>query len=545
MKKEQALQELYTAYQSLLQLKKKQPAIWKHLDDNAQKAILDAKDILKGQKVSTASSASDDVCSNLSRVYPSVVGTSHSDYKDHYNTLTKEIFKHNDGASVYSKIKGKNIYFLPVYNKEAFYSDNLRNIKPCRFNEVKSYSFICLVGTDNFKTMELYTIDGTLVKKLVQTEKQFEEQIDESEEAIKETTCDFGLVDFYVSNIFMKDENGEVIASRDYDPPTVAAGVYTRFRKTPFSQTFMDKRKGYNYKYRTNYPTKRPTTLEVIGSQGEKKTKKITLEGMTKKVIVKVQHQHTIDQLAINTDLADHDKWYLDGKIQTSRPSLTGTLTFGAGMPAKTYEIYLADADGKKSKAYKVAKQSKNGYVQVNVSLGGNSGTEQWNMVDILQTIQGEEERIMNYMTFDLMEEMLDMMKQFNDSPQFDPYNEFHNLVDTCSDIIGAVESIGESIPFVGGICSAIKAISTNVTNMRAMVQARNLYNKRANFIKELEAAIATLKAYNKTIGTNDAQYQQVLTYYETKTKGNATTQMICNDITLQYNKICDASSSK
>lgn len=544
MKKEQALQELYTAYQSLLQLTKKQPAIWKHLDDNAQKAILDAKDILKGQKVSTASSASDDVCSNLSRVYPSVVGTSHSDYKDHYKTLTKEIFKHNDGASVYNKIKEKNIYFLPVYNKEAFYSDNLRNIKPCRFNEVKSYSFICLVGSDNFKTMELYTIDGTLVKKLVQTEKLFEEQIDEAEEAIEETTCDFGLVDFYVSNIFMKDEKGEVIASRNYDPPTIEAGVYTRFRKTPFRQTFIDKRKGYNYKYRTNYPTKRPTTLEVIGSQGEKKTKKITLEGMTKKVIVKVQHQHTIDQLDINTDLADHDKWFLDGHIQASRPSLTGELTFGAGMQAKTYEIYLADSEGNESKPQKVTKRSKNGYIAVTIKLGGDSGTKHWNMEDILKTIQDEEQRIMNYLMTELLTEVLELMKQFNNSPNLDPYDEVHNMVDTFSDVIGAIESLGENIPFLGGICSAIKSITTNVTRMKAMVEARRLYHQREAFIEELNAAIASLNKYNKTIGNNTNQYQQVLTYYENKTQGNATTQMICSDITLRYNEICDAPSS-
>lgn len=534
--KTELLSALKKNFIRLQQIQNTNKGILKYLPKDFIKTISEGTTYLKN-----IGNEADDPCDMLDIVYPSsnVTKKGEKGYAELFDSLVRAIYSSGSGASLYNKVKGKNIYFIKAVSKDCFYNTNLMNLKPCRFNELKDYSFICLTSSDNFSVMELYSIDGALVEKIIPKEQLFDDRWEENEKDIKQEKWTVTDIDFYVKHVCIQDESGTELATENYKNPVIEDGIYKDFYLKTFNVTLKDSRPAYTYHDRRNGVSKRKTTFHIVGSQKEEISKEVVLEGMTKEVVIEMQHAYSINKITIDTNL-DFDKWYLNGKSMIDDPNISkgkGVLTFGAGLAKGRYTIYVADANGNRSKDYAVEKDTKNGHVEVTFDLSKLSSMN-WDKSNIVQQIQLEEERIKTYLELTILKDMATLLNKLNKSVSANVMKEIKMLTDDCKNMVDvAKDLLGEAIPFVKGICALINIVGSKVQRAQEYIKARQTYENITKAIGEIEQATEELSNFNSSIG-DEEKNKLVWDYYEKLTGGHATTGMIISDIKDNFRKI-------
>jgi hypothetical protein len=534
--KNQLLAALKSNFALLQKIQATNKEVFKYLPKDLLQSISEGKNYLKESQ-----EEAEDPCSILDRVFPrgNITEKDEKGYDELFKSLVKAIYASDKGASTYEKIKGKNIYFIKAVSSECFHQVNLSNLKPCRFNEMKSYHFICLTSSDNFSVMELYTADGSLVAKLVPKKQLFEDKWIEKEEDIKQVTWSVGEVDFYIKHICVEDETGKHIDIKKFTKPVVIEGKYKDFYLQPFKKSLKDSRPAYTYIDRKNGFTERKATLHIVGSQKEEISKEIILKGMQKEILFEMQHAYSVNKVTVQTDL-DFDKCYINGKGITYSPNLSqkgAIFTFGAGLPKGTHSFFIADKGGNKSKEYKIKKDTQNGHIEILFDLSTLSSTD-WDLDTICQQVSIEEKRIFNYLLIDVLGKMEDLFEKLDKRISSSLLKALKIVTSDAKNLADiSKELMGQTIPFLKGICAVINLINSRVQNAQSMIKARqnNATIQRAR--EEIKKGIGELDAFNSTVGDYEKD-QLVWDYYVNKTNGHATTHIIIGDIKKNFRKI-------
>ncbi len=487
-----------------------------------------------------------DACSLLDRVYPlsNVTSKNDSGYQEQYQLLVKKMFATDKGSDLYAKIKGKTVYFIEAASKECFYSDHLSNINPCRFSMGKSSShdFICLTSSSNFEVLTLYGQDGWKIADIIEKRQMYEDRIDESKEEVKSVYWNIDSpVDFFVEEILMVDETGEQLDNKNIGVPHIISGKYENLDTATKSIFMKDGRPAYIYDHRNrrNSVSQRKVTILVKGSQGEVLQKNLVLKGMEKLVKVSFKQAYSINKLNITTDI-NFDKWRLNEKELLYPPHFVDGKTVlyaGAGMPIGSYKIVLIGADNELSQPYRTDKATKNGIIEITFDLS-NLDSGHWDSNVIAAHIKSENNKALLYLQKKVVGEIINYLEKLNSAEDRDALAAIMQLTSSYKNmLVISQELAGESIPFIGGICSAIDLAVSNIRAIEKAIEKRIVYAQRANHINNLKNTLREIEIY-KDREEEEKNMQLVWDYYKKKTKGDATSKMIITDIETQFRKI-------
>lgn len=497
-----------------------------------------------------APSDTQDACSLLDEIYPAsnVIKYGDSNYQATFQQLIKQIFANpkGNGAAIYEKIENKKIYFIKAASKDCFSTGHLANIRPCRLHQAP-HDFICLISSPSFEVTTLYNLDTSIVAKIVAKKRLYEDPINEEREAIEEYVWNIQEpVDFLVTGLHIKDQNGVELFKKTYTP-ILEKGLCTNLNKQAQTVVFQDTRPAYTYnkRNRTNHAIERPTTIYLIGLVNEKEQTlkhEVVLKNMQKRVKIHFTQAHSEIEKNIKVDF-DFDKFILNGKVITYDPDLVQgqpQLYIGAGLPKGTYAIQFADDNGKRSATYQLDKATNNGVIKLLLDMSALDD-EDWSKTAIVSAIENGQNSVYQHLLTNILEEMNKLLKSMNKSAEENILKEISRLSSAGKNMVDVVKALTtEEIPFVKGICGAIDLIAGNILAVRELIKKRETYNKRNICIEKTDNMIDTLKAHTISNANKDI-IQETWDYYVELTKGNVTTGIVISDIKTTFGKFLTA----
>ena len=494
-----------------------------------------------------APSDTQDACSLLDEIYPAsnVIKYGDSNYQATFQQLIKQIFANpkGNGAAIYAKIENKKIYFIKAATKDCFSTGHLANIRPCRLHR-EPHDFICLISSPSFEVTTLYNLDTSIVAKIVAKKQLYEDPINEERETIEEYAWNIQEpVDFLLTGVYIKDQNGVELFSKTYTP-ILEKGLYTNLDNQAQTVVFQDTRPAYTYdkKHRINQAIERPTTIYLTGLVDEKEQTiehKVVLKNMQKRIKIHFTQAYSEIEKKIKVDF-DFDKFILNGKVITYEPDLVQgqpQLHIGAGLPKGSYSIQFADDNGNRSVTYQVNKATNNGVIRLLLDMSALDD-EDWDKNAIVAAIERGQGAVKFHLLDNVIGEMNKLFEEMNSAAQEDILEEIKRLSNTGKNIVDIAKALTkEEIPFLKGICAAIGLITENMQAVKKLIKQREAYNRKSVCISKIEEMEKSFESYKGKYVDGEI-IQETWDYYEELTNGDVPTRAVVSDIDATFRRL-------